>query len=106
MKKHTILIVDTQQDVVNNLSRVLKEKGYYTLTALGGKEALEKLKGNTVDLIISNGAMRELSTKELLEKVGRLYPHIRIILVGQEEAHREHLAYDENEIYWFATRPW
>jgi len=106
VKKHTILIVDTQQDVVNNLSRVLKEEGYYTLTASGGKEALEKLRGNTVDLIISNGAMRELSTKELLEKTGRLYPHIRIILAGQEEAHREHLADDENEIYWFATNPW
>ena len=106
MKKHTILIVDTQQEVVNNLSRVLKEEGYYTLTASGGKDALEKLKGNTVDLIISNGVMRELSTKELLEKMGRLYPHIRIILAGQEEAHREHLADYENEIYWFATRPW
>lgn len=106
MKKHTILIVDAQQDVVNRLAGVLKEEGYYTLTALGGREALEKLKRNTVDIIISNGAMRELSTKELLGKVGRTYSHSRIILAGQEEACRKQLADDENEIYWFVTSPW
>ena len=106
MKKHTILIVDTQQDVVNSLAGVLKEEGYDTLTASGGREALEKLKRNTVDLIISNGAMRELSTKELLGKVGRTYSHSRIILAGQEEACRKQLTDDENEIYWFVTSPW
>ncbi len=106
MKKHTILIVDTQQDVVNSLAGVLKEEGYYTLTASGGREALEKLKRNTVDIIISNGAMRELSTKELLGKVGRTYSHSRIILAGQEEASRKQLADDENEIYWFVASPW
>ncbi|MBW1824562.1 MAG: response regulator, partial [Deltaproteobacteria bacterium] len=106
MKKHTILIVDTQQDVVNSLAGVLKEEGYDTLTASGGREALEKLKRNTVDLIISNGAMRELSTKELLGKVGRTYSHSRIILAGQEETCRKQLADDENEIYWFVTSPW
>ena len=84
MIKHTILIVDAQQDVVNGLAGVLKEEGYYTLTASDGREALEKLKRNTVDIIISNGAMRELSKKELLEKVGGPYPHSRIILAGQE----------------------
>lgn len=106
MIKHTILIVDAQQDVVNSLAGALKEEGYYTLTASGGREALEKLKRNTVDIIISNGAMRELSKKELLGKVGRAYPHSRIILAGQEAACRKQLADDENEIYWFVTSPW
>ena len=101
------MIVDTQQDAVNNLSSVLKEEGYYTLSASGGSEALEKMKRNTVDLIISNGVMKDLSTRELLEKVGRrVYPHSRIILAGQEEACRKQLADDENEICWFVASPW
>jgi two-component system sensor histidine kinase KdpD len=107
MKKHTILVVDTKQDVARDLSRVLNEEGFCTLTATSANEALEKLQGNFVDLIISNYAMREFSANELLKKVEKPYsPRIRIILTDQKEVHEKQSAGNENEIYWFVTNPW
>lgn len=107
MKKHTILVVDTQQDVVRSLSDVLNQQGYGTLTATNDKEVLELLKGNAVDLIIYNPAMREISVKELLEKVGKSYsPRIHIILNDQKEVDERYSAVNEDEIYWFLTKPW
>lgn len=65
MKKYGILVVDTKQETVRDLSRILNEEGYYVLTATSAKEASEKLQESAVDLIISNHTMKGISIREL-----------------------------------------
>jgi len=107
VKKYTILIVDTQQDVVRDLLEILNQEGYCALTATSDKEVVEKLKGDSIDLIISSRAMSGISAKELLAKVGEsYYPRTHIILKDQKEVNEKHSAVNEDEIYWFLTKPW
>jgi len=107
MKKYTILVVDPQQDVIRSLSEILNEEGYCILTATSEKEAVKKLRGDSVDLIISDHAMRKISVKKLLKRAGKSYfPLIHIILTDQKEAHKKLSVVNEDDIYWFLNNTW
>ncbi len=47
-----VLVIDDDKSAVKFLSTVLSENGYESLAALDGREGLEKLEGNEVDLIV------------------------------------------------------
>jgi CheY-like chemotaxis protein len=49
---HTILVVDDEADVRTFLAAVLKKRGYDTLTAADGKEALTMVREHRPDLVI------------------------------------------------------
>lgn len=58
MKK--ILIVDDEPDICDALSEFLKDAGYKTLVAHGGKEALDKTWKENPDLLILDIAMPDM----------------------------------------------
>lgn len=66
--KQTMLIVDDNEDMVNFISNNFKSK-YNILTAGDGIEALEKLNGNEVTLIVSDWMMPRMSGVELCKAV-------------------------------------
>lgn len=107
MKKHTILVVDTQQDRTGGLPKILRDEGYSSLTASSAKEVLKKLKENHVDLIISDCAMKGISVNKLLERAEKPYsPPICIILTDEQEAEKRLSAANGNEYCWFLSKPW
>jgi len=107
VKKHTILVIDTQQDGIGNLPEILGEEGYSRLIATSTKDALEKLKKNPVDLIISDYAMKDISVIKLLKRVEKPYsPPICIILTDEEGAEKRLSAANDNEYCWFLSKPW
>lgn len=67
-KKHTILIVEDNLDMQLFLERLLKKR-YYTLRSNHGKEAIEKLNEEKVDLILSDLMMPEMDGYSLLQHV-------------------------------------
>jgi DNA-binding response OmpR family regulator len=52
MEKKRILIVDDDPDLVETVSMMLEARGYSPLPAYGGKEGLEKARGERPDLIV------------------------------------------------------
>src|SRR5699024_522673 len=68
-KKASVLIVD--DDVVNLkvIKNVLSSTSYTIMTAMSGAEALEKLKKERVDLLITDVMMPNMSGYELTKKV-------------------------------------
>ena len=107
MKKHTILVVDIQQDMTGGLPKILRDEGYSGLTAGSAKEVLEKLKENHVDLIILDCAMKGISVNNLLERAEKPYsPPICIILTDEQEAEKRLSAANGNEYCWFLSKPW
>ena len=62
-----ILVVDDEEDVRDYVSRVLVGEGYEVETAGDGKEALECLRGNPIELIVSDGSMKPIDGIRLLE---------------------------------------
>ncbi len=107
MKRHTILVVDNRQDVIRDLSGILSEEDYSIMTAGSVEEALEKLKRNSIDLIISDHSMKGISLKELMKNAGKSYPPLHGIIVSDgKEAADTISAERENELCWFLPKPW
>jgi two-component system cell cycle response regulator len=61
MEKGTILIVDDSPLILGSISRFLSDKGYKTLTAGNGIEAVEKAFGEIPDLIILDVMMPKMN---------------------------------------------
>ncbi len=76
----TILVVDDQIQNVDLLEAYLVPEGYKIITASSGEEALEKLSGNKIDLILLDIMMPDMNGFEVIQKV-RLDPSHRLLPV-------------------------
>ena len=65
----TILVVDDQPEILENLALVLELEGYRVLTAGDGVEALTVMEAETVDLILADIAMPRLNGYQLYKRV-------------------------------------
>lgn len=105
--KGNILIVDDEMSIIMSITRMLTDTDHRVLAALNADEALEKLKENTVDLVISDFKMPGMTGIEFLKKIQLQYPEILTILMT---AHADlELAIDainEAGIYKFVQKPW
>ncbi|MBU0996396.1 MAG: response regulator [Proteobacteria bacterium] len=106
-KPHTVLCVDDEKNILSALKRLLRKEDYELLTASNGEEALKILDENTVQLVMSDQRMPEMSGTELFEKVKERYPEIiRIILTGYTEIDAITGAINQGNIYKFFLKPW
>lgn len=76
-----ILVVDDEESIREFFQIMLKREGYEVLTAMNGREGLEVLKKNPVDLIISDIQMPEMSGMEFLGKVREMEPEMLVIMI-------------------------
>ena len=103
----TLLLVDDEPSIVSSLKRLLRGDGYRILTANSGSEGLKLLEEHTVDLIVSDQRMPEMTGVEFLRKVRQLYPDtVRIVLSGYTELQTVTDAVNGGAIYKFLTKPW
>jgi len=77
----SILVVDDEPNSLFGICQVLNDEGFPTISAKNGVEALEKLKTNSINLIITDEIMPDLSGMDLLSEVKKIYPHIPVILI-------------------------
>jgi putative nucleotidyltransferase with HDIG domain len=68
-KKETILFVDDEESILSVSAEYFQRKGYQTLTAKGGREALKILEHETVDCCFTDINMPEMNGLELAEKI-------------------------------------
>jgi DNA-binding response OmpR family regulator len=65
----SILVVDDQPEILENLALVLEAEGFRVLTAVDGNEALVVLESRPVDLILADIAMPGLNGYQLYQRV-------------------------------------
>ncbi len=70
----SILVVDDEPDLLDNVSLALEADGYRVLTANDGNQALTVLESQPVDLILADVAMPDMNGYQLYERV-RENPH-------------------------------
>jgi signal transduction histidine kinase/CheY-like chemotaxis protein len=76
----TILMVDDEDLLLTMGQTVLSAYGYRVLTTNSGQKALDLLARNpTVDLVITDLVMPAMSGRELIERLHRLSPALRIL---------------------------
>src|ERR1017187_9851347 len=81
-RRHTLLIVDDEPDVLDSLRHQF-HRGYRVLTCTTGKEAIEVLQNDGVELILSDQRMPGMSGDQLLRQARELKPDaIRMLFTG------------------------
>ena len=76
-----ILVVDDEEVARENIQRVILKEGHSVQTANNGLEALEKVKIQEFDLIISDLRMDQMNGLELLEAMKKTATRTEIMLV-------------------------
>lgn len=77
-----ILVVDDEPSLTTLTSQILNKHGYITLIANSGKEALDILENESIDLLLSDVIMPEMDGYQLSEIVREKYPTIKIQLAS------------------------
>jgi CheY-like chemotaxis protein len=80
----SLLVVDDDAEFREALSSALRTlfgAAFIVHTAVSGRDALNKLEGNKVDIIITDTNMEEVNGIQLLEEVKRRYTGIEVIVL-------------------------
>jgi len=79
--KQVILIVDDQLPNIELLEAYLAPQGYEIVKAANGEEALEKLSGNQIDLILLDVMMPDMDGFEVTHKVRQNAAHLLLPII-------------------------
>lgn len=108
MNKGKIVVVDDEKIVTSAFSTLLKVEGFTDAHFFNNpKEAVEFLKENTPDLVISDFLMPEMNGLEFLGEVKKLYPEVsKILLTGYADKENAIKAINEIGLYRYIEKPW
>ena len=76
-----ILIVDDEKNQIELLHDLLEFEGYNVFTALNINDAINELRKNSIDLVISDYKLKEGTGEDLLEKALFFYPDTMFIML-------------------------
>jgi len=79
---NVILVVDDESQLCELAREMLTQQGFTVYIASSGKEALEVLKSQKIDLMITDVIMPKMNGYELSNNVTMLYPNVKILLAS------------------------
>ena len=79
--RRTILVVDDDRDIVATLCDILEMRGWQTLRAHDGEEAVRVATRTTVDWVLMDVRMPRLSGVEALQAIRQQRPETRAVLM-------------------------
>ena len=81
MKTKKILIVDDEPIARDNLDHILKKAGYLTLLAENGQQAIDLLKQEEVDLVLTDLRMKGKDGMAVLTEAKKLWPSTEVVVI-------------------------
>ncbi|MET3130795.1 diguanylate cyclase (GGDEF)-like protein/PAS domain S-box-containing protein [Oxalobacteraceae bacterium GrIS 1.11] len=107
VQRRTVLLVDDEAAVLSALQRLLRQDGYHVLSAQSAAEGFELLALHSVQVILCDQRMPNMSGTQFLDIVKDLYPQtFRIVLSGYTDLETIMEAVNRGAIYRFYTKPW
>ncbi len=102
-----LLLVDDEESVLKALQRIFLDENYNIITAGDAAEALDVMRSQRIQLIISDYRMPGMNGAELLKQIKHEWPDtIRIMLTGYADVQSILGAINEGAVYKFITKPW
>ena len=104
----SIIVVDDEEIVLTSIeSFLILETAYNVVTFLSPKEALDYVKKQDVDLVISDYLMPEMDGITFLSHVREIKPEIpRIVLTGYADKENAIKAINEVGLFQYIEKPW
>jgi len=81
IKTIKFIIVDDEQFIINIIKEALELSGYTVYSATNGKKALEIIKSERIDILITDVRMPEISGLELIEMVKEINNEMEVIII-------------------------
>ncbi len=81
MDKKIILVVDNEETTRETLLKILEREGYQVLLANDGQAALEIIKEQRVNVVVSDVCMPRMDGNKLLRMAKAIRPEVEIILM-------------------------
>ena len=79
--QHTVLVVDDEKVIRDGCTLILQPEGYRVKTAASGKEAIELLEAEPVNVVLCDLKMPVMGALEVLEEARDRFPDIPIIII-------------------------
>lgn len=79
--KYTFLVVDDEELMRYLVVSYLSKLGHSCLTAIDGVDALEKMKKNKIDAVITDVKMENMDGITLANQISKRYPEIPIMVM-------------------------
>lgn len=77
----TVLVVDDEMMIRSLIERILSRDGYSVLLAEDGNRALDTLRTEKVDIVVSDMKMPGMDGFKLLQAIKREFPRIDVIMM-------------------------
>ncbi|MGK7346469.1 MAG: HD domain-containing phosphohydrolase [Candidatus Nitrospinota bacterium M3_3B_026] len=100
-----ILVVDDEAETRSNLRKILNRKGYYTYEAENGRDALEALSRQPVEVVLLDIRMPEMDGSEALKKIKKEYLDTEVIMVTAISDLEMAVDLMKNGAYGYVTKP-
>ena len=79
--KYTILVVDDEELLRNLIVTFLSKLGHSCVTAIDGVDALDKMKGNKIDAVVTDIKMPNMDGITLTGKISIQYPGLPVMIM-------------------------
>jgi DNA-binding NtrC family response regulator len=79
--KYTILVVDDEELLRNLIVTFLSKLGHSCVTAIDGVDALDKIKGNKIDAVVTDIRMPNMDGITLTSKISIEYPELPVMIM-------------------------
>ena len=86
-----ILVVDDDLGVCQSLRDLLTQEGCEVIVATGGREAISRLEGLAVDLVLSDVVMPDLDGYQLFQEIARRHPGLPVVLMTAFHFDKDHV---------------
>lgn len=104
-RRPQVLFVDDEQRVLNSM-RVMFRRDFDLYLAASGREALQILEAEDIDVIVADHRMPEMTGVEVLSRARAKSPRtVRILLTGYADLDAVEGSINDGEVFRFLTKP-
>ena len=81
MEKMRMMLVDDEERFLSTTKKLLAKKGYEVVTAASGSEALEKIRGQNIHVVVLDVKMPGMDGNATLREIKRQFPLTEVIML-------------------------
>ena len=104
MQDH-LLLVDDDANLLKLLAIRLEAEGFAVVTAASAEEALQVLRNDRVDLVITDLRMEGADGLELFTQIRHFYPGLQVVIMSAQGTIPEAVSATQMGVFEFLTKP-
>ncbi len=104
-EQYTVLVVDDEKVIRDGCALILQPEGYLVKTAANGREALDLMAAEPVNVVLCDLKMPVMGALEVLEEAQERFPGVPIIIITGHGTVNDAVACMKKGAYDFVTKP-